>query len=90
MYVFFIVICMCIVIYRKYSRSKTDFSMKVTNCYKLIRNNEISLKNSVDKVVFEDEKGQSITLKSGDYVKIEPNVKHWVNAKTDSNLLLIK
>lgn len=42
------------------------------------------------KVVFEDEKGQSISLKSGDYIKIEPNVKHWVNAKTDSNLLLIK
>lgn len=42
------------------------------------------------EVVFEDEKGQSIALKSGDYVKIEPNVKHWVNAKTDSNLLLIK
>lgn len=42
------------------------------------------------KVVFEDEKGQVIPLKSGDYVKIEPNVKHWVDAKTDSNLLLIK
>lgn len=42
------------------------------------------------EVVFEDEKGISITLLSGDYVKIEPNVKHWVNAKIDSNLLLIK
>ena len=41
-------------------------------------------------VVFEDEKGQSISLLSGDYVKIEPNVKHWINAKIDSNLLLIK
>lgn len=42
------------------------------------------------KVVFEDEKGQVMPLKSGDYVKIEPDVKHWVDAKTDSNLLLIK
>jgi quercetin dioxygenase-like cupin family protein len=42
------------------------------------------------EVVFENEKGISITLLSGDYVNIEPNIKHWVNAKTDSNLLLIK
>lgn len=42
------------------------------------------------EVVFENKKGISITLLSGDYVNIEPNIKHWVNAKTDSNLLLIK
>ena len=42
------------------------------------------------EVVFQDEKGVSITLNSGDYVKIEPNVKHKVDAKVDSNLLLIK
>lgn len=42
------------------------------------------------EVVFEDEKGISTTLLSGDYVKIEPNIKHRVNAKIDSNLLLIK
>lgn len=42
------------------------------------------------EVIFEDEKGSSITLLSGDYVNIQPNVKHWVNAKIDSNLLLIK
>ena len=42
------------------------------------------------KAVFEDEKGVSISLSSGDYVNIEPNVKHWVTAKTDANLLLIK
>lgn len=42
------------------------------------------------EVVFENEKGISITLLSGDYVNIEPNVKHWVNAKVGSNLLLIK
>jgi|SRR5688572_11824321 len=40
--------------------------------------------------VFEDEKGASVTLRSGDYVNIQPNVKHWVNAKEDSQLLLIK
>ena len=39
---------------------------------------------------YEDEKGIIITLLSGDFVKIEPNVKHWVNAIEDSNLLLIK
>jgi quercetin dioxygenase-like cupin family protein len=42
------------------------------------------------EVVFENEKGISISLLSGDYVNIEPNVKYWLNAKTDSNLLLIK
>lgn len=42
------------------------------------------------EVVFEDEKGISTALLSGDYVKIEPNIKHRVNAKIDSNLLLIK
>lgn len=42
------------------------------------------------EVIFEDEKGVSLKLTSGDFVKIQPNIKHWVNAKTDSNLLLIK
>ena len=40
--------------------------------------------------VFQDEKGKSIELKSGDYVNIEVNVKHWVDANEDSNLLVIK
>ncbi|MBX9808044.1 MAG: cupin domain-containing protein [Flavobacteriaceae bacterium] len=40
--------------------------------------------------VFQDEKGKSIELKSGDYVNIEANVKHWVDAKEDSNFLVIK
>jgi quercetin dioxygenase-like cupin family protein len=40
--------------------------------------------------VFQDEKGKSILLKTGDYVKIEANVKHWVDAKEDSNFILIK
>ncbi len=42
------------------------------------------------EVIYENEKGISVTLLSGDFVNIEPNVKHWVNAKIDSNLLLIK
>jgi quercetin dioxygenase-like cupin family protein len=40
--------------------------------------------------VYEDEKGTKAVLFSGDFVKIEPNVKHWVNSIEDSNLLLIK
>lgn len=40
--------------------------------------------------VYEDEKGNKSTLSSGDFVKIEPNVKHWVNGIETSNLLLIK
>lgn len=42
------------------------------------------------EVVFENEKGIVISLKSGDYVNIEPMVKHWVDAQQDSHLLLIK
>lgn len=42
------------------------------------------------EAVFENEKGISVTLLSGDFINIEANVKHWVNAKTDSNFLLIK
>ena len=37
-----------------------------------------------------DESGRKMSLKSGDYVKIEPNVKHWVDAFEESNFLLIK
>ena len=42
------------------------------------------------QVVFENERGMKETLFSGDYIKIEPMVKHWVDAIVDSNLLLIK
>lgn len=42
------------------------------------------------EVVFQDEKGNSVTLKPSDYVNIEPDVKHWVNGIKDSHLLLIK
>lgn len=40
--------------------------------------------------VYEDEKGTKAVLFSGDFVKIEPNVKHWVNGIENTNLLLIK
>jgi quercetin dioxygenase-like cupin family protein len=40
--------------------------------------------------VFKDEKGKSIELKSGDYVNIEANVKHWVDANEESNFILVK
>lgn len=40
--------------------------------------------------IYQDEKGIKATLFSGDFVKIEPNVKHWVDGIEDSNLLLIK
>ncbi|WP_396137225.1 hypothetical protein [Flavobacterium sp.] len=40
--------------------------------------------------IYEDEKGNKATLYSGDFVKIESNVKHWVNGIENSNLLLIK
>jgi quercetin dioxygenase-like cupin family protein len=39
---------------------------------------------------FSDENEQKISLKSGDYVKIEPNVKHKIDAFEESNFLLIK
>ncbi|MFN8431531.1 MAG: hypothetical protein U0V04_16245 [Spirosomataceae bacterium] len=39
---------------------------------------------------YSDEKGQSIDLLPGNYVNIEPNVKHWVDALETSNLLLVK
>jgi len=44
----------------------------------------------IGKVVFENEKGVKETLQSGDYVRIEPMVKHWVNAITNSQLILLK
>ena len=39
---------------------------------------------------FGDENNQKINLQSGDYVKIEPNVKHWIDAVDQSNFILIK
>lgn len=42
------------------------------------------------EVVFENEQGISETIQNGDYIHIEPNVKHWLKATKESNLLLIK
>ncbi|MBP6430134.1 MAG: hypothetical protein KA319_00020 [Ferruginibacter sp.] len=42
------------------------------------------------EAIFENENGIKITLTTGEFVNIEPNVKHWVNAKSISNLILIK
>jgi len=41
-------------------------------------------------VIFENENHKKEILLPGDYIIIEANVKHWINAKMDSNLLLIK
>lgn len=42
------------------------------------------------KVIFSNEKGMEETLMPGDYINIEPMVKHKVDAIVDSNLLLFK
>lgn len=44
----------------------------------------------IGKVVFENEKGMKETLQTGDYVRIEPMIKHWANALTTSQLILFK
>lgn len=40
--------------------------------------------------IFNNENGLVVNLKSGDYLLIEENIKHWVNANEESNFLLIK
>ena len=42
------------------------------------------------QVEFENENGLKESLKSGDYVDIDPMVKHWVCAAKDSQLVLMK
>lgn len=42
------------------------------------------------KVIYEDEKKEKITLRSGDYFHIDVNVKHWLIAREDSEAVLIK
>ncbi len=42
------------------------------------------------RVVFENEKGLSETLLSGDFVLIEPNVEHWVRGEKRSDLILFR
>lgn len=42
------------------------------------------------EAIFENEKGIKETLMPGDYVNIEPIVKHWVEGTIESQLILIK
>jgi len=42
------------------------------------------------EVVFENENAHKETLTPGDYINIEPMVKHWVEGIVDSQLVLIK
>ncbi|MDB9882306.1 hypothetical protein OAD66_04140 [Bacteroidia bacterium] len=41
-------------------------------------------------VIFENEEGLTETLVSGDFILIEPNIKHWVDGLKDSQLLLVR
>ena len=42
------------------------------------------------EVIFENEKGIKEKLLSGDFINIEPMVKHWVDGIIESQLILIK
>ncbi len=42
------------------------------------------------EVIFENENGVSEKMLTGDFINIEPGVKHWLKSIADSNLLLIK
>ena len=42
------------------------------------------------QVLFENEKGIREILMPGDYVNIEPMVKHWVDGTMESQLVLMK
>lgn len=42
------------------------------------------------EVIFENEHGAQYTLHAGDYVHIEPMIKHWIKGLHTSQLLLIK
>lgn len=41
-------------------------------------------------VIYEDETKEKVTLNHGDYYQITPNVKHWLVAKSDAQLVLFK
>ncbi len=41
-------------------------------------------------VTYEDANEQDVGLEPGDYVLIEPNVKHWLYASVNSQLVLLK
>ena len=40
--------------------------------------------------IFENEKGIKQSLTTGDYIMIDPLVKHWVNAISLCNLILVR
>jgi quercetin dioxygenase-like cupin family protein len=42
------------------------------------------------EVNYEEENKTKHTLKTGDFYRIEPNVKHWVKGVENSQLILIK
>ncbi len=42
------------------------------------------------EATFENENGIKETLQPGDYIAIEPMIKHWVKGVKDSHLILIK
>lgn len=42
------------------------------------------------ETVYEDENNANITLKNGDYLYIQANVKHWLVGISQSSLILIK
>ena len=42
------------------------------------------------KAIFENEKGIKEVLAPGDYIAIDPMVKHWVDGIIDSHLILFK
>lgn len=42
------------------------------------------------QVMFANEEGMQKSLKTGDYLKITPQVKHWVDAVETSQLILVK
>lgn len=42
------------------------------------------------EAIFENENGIKLSLTTGDYVLIAPNTKHWINAKSKTNLILVK
>lgn len=42
------------------------------------------------EAVYEDENNTKVSLFSGDFTEIKPDVKHWVDGIENCNLLLIK
>lgn len=42
------------------------------------------------KVLFENEFGFKREISSGDFIEIEPNVRHWVTGLSESYLVLLK